>query len=292
MSPKPLFLLLAAVSYIWQGANDQARAFENEASAPAPVLPEIAHVGLIKAIDQALAGHRFVEAKDLLDKLEAGQDSVEDGNVKLLRAEWLIAVGRAAEARPLLNSIDHGFGQRCRVFSAELIASLQMADLDRADRLVADSEHACRYDPVYWRSLARLHLLRERPAAAIEAFRIALSLAPANDAILGELGVAQIAADQPGEAVRTLADLVKRNPDRADVQINLDYARGMSGQRPARAATDDDMFWSRRLQYAGLGARQGGHRSLAEALLGQALIERPKHDAELWRQYADVSGSI
>lgn len=292
MGLKPYSLLFAAVWSICQGANDRAQAFENEPGASSRPSFEIARADLINAIDQALAGHRFVEAKDLLDRLDANAAGVEDDSAKLLHAEWLIAVGRAAEARPLLVSINQASLQRCRILSAELIISLQMADLDRADRLVADGDRACRNDPVYWRSLARLHLLRDRPTAAVDAFRIALSLAPANDAILGELGVAQIAADQPGEAVRTLADLVKRNPDRADVQINLDYARGMSGQRPARAATDDDMFWSRQLQYAGLGARQGGHRSLAEALLGQALIERPKHDAELWRQYADVSGSI
>jgi hypothetical protein len=102
--------------------------------------------------------------------------------------------------------------------------------------------------------------------------------------------VALLALGDAGDAVQLLADIARRDPARADIRINLDYAHGMLGQRPSRAASDDDMFWSRRLQYAGLGARRADRARLAEAMLGQAILVRPRHDAELWRQYEEISG--
>ena len=292
-----VFFALAAMIGAGSGFSDRALAFEAEPTAdPASVQAPVAQspatrADLLRAADQALAGRRLVEANELLDRLETEAAGSDGDNVKLLRAEWLIAVGRAAEASPLLSAIKGDHPQACRILSAEIIASLELAELDHADRLVADHGQPCAEEPVFWRSVGRLHLVRERSAAAVTAFRSALALEPANDALRGDLGVALIAADEPLDAARTLSDLLARNPDQPDVRINLDYANGMLGQRPARAASENDMFWSRRLQYAGLGARRSDRNVLAEALLGQALIERPRHDEELWRQYADISGN-
>ncbi|GGJ41609.1 hypothetical protein GCM10011393_09660 [Sphingopyxis bauzanensis] len=102
--------------------------------------------------------------------------------------------------------------------------------------------------------------------------------------------MALLALGDAGDAVQLLAALTRRDPARADIRINLDYAHGMLGQRPSRAVGDDDMFWSRRLQYAGLGARRADRVRLAEAMLGQAILVRPRHDAELWRQYDEING--
>jgi predicted Zn-dependent protease len=298
MGRRLAFLALAAIIGLGSSFSDRVFAVETEPTADPSLLQSpvaqspVTRADLLRAADQALAGGRLVEAKELLDRLETEAAGPDGDSVKLLRAEWLIAVGRAVEAQPLLSAIEGSEPQQCRILSAEIIASLQLAELDHADRLVADHGPPCTEEPVFWRSLGRLHLVRERSAAAVTAFRNALALEPANDALRGDLGVALIAADEPVDAVHILADLLARNPDQPDVRINLDYANGMLGQRPARAALDNDMFWSRRLQYAGLGARRADRNVLAEALLGQALIERPRHDEELWRQYADISGNM
>lgn len=244
--------------------------------------------GLV-ALDQALAGGRLVEAKDLLDRLET-EGTDRDPRLILLRAEWLIAVGRAADALPLLAVIDSEVPTRCRVVAATTMALLDTAALDDADLLLAREEQSCSGEPVYWRGFGRLHLARVRPAEAVAALRRAAALEPTNDEIQGELAVALLALGDAGDAVQLLAALARRDPARADIRINLDYAHGMLGQRPSRAPGDDDMFWSRRLQYAGLGARRADRARLAEAMLGQAILVRPRHDAELWRQYEEVSG--
>ena len=259
-----------------------------EPSLAVPEAPPAPIADSLVAIDQALAGGRLVEAKDLLDRLEAeGND--RDPRLTLLRAEWLIAVGRAADALPLLAVIDSDLPTRCRVVAATTMALLDTAALDDADLLLASEEQPCSGEPVYWRGLGRLHLARVRPAEAVAALRRAAALEPTNDEIQGELAVALLALGDAGDAVQLLAALARRDPARADIRINLDYAHGMLGQRPSRAASDDDMFWSRRLQYAGLGARRADRARLAEAMLGQAILVRPRHDAELWRQYEEVS---
>ena len=233
----------------------------------------------------------MVEAKDLLDQLELEGGARRDARLNLLRAEWLIAVGRAGEALPLLAATEGDGRQQCRVISAKAMAFLSTAALDDADRLVSDVDALCGDEPVYWRSLARLHLVRERPLEAVAALHRAIELQSGNDAIRGEMAVALISAGEAADAVHLLSDLMTREPERRDFRINLDYARGMLGQRPQRTSADDDLFWSGRLQYAGLGARRASLQQLAEALLGQAMIERPRYDENLWRQYADVTGN-
>ncbi len=260
------------------------------AAAPVEATPALP-IESLAAVDSAMAGARLVEASELLDRLEtqiAGQHHPE---LALLRAEWLIAVGRAGEALPRLAAIAADHQLRCRALSANMLALLATAALGDAERLGPAEDVLCSSEPVYWRGLARLQLARGRPAEAVVALRRAAALEPTSIDAQGELAVALVEAGEGAAAAQLLAALVRRDPGRPDLRLNLDFARGMLGERPARAAGDDDMFWSRRLQFAGLGARQAGRTRLAEAMLGQALLVRPRHDAELWRQYGEMSSS-
>ena len=258
--------------------------------APSPASEtDLAKAALLRAVDDALAGQRYVEAEALLDRL-AHQSLDHDGEVDLMRAEWLIAVGRPAEAVPLLASVNPGERWQCRKLSAEITALVQISRFDGADQLATRAEKACGEDPVFWRSAGRLHLARDRAPAAVAAFRKSLSLDPANGGVQGDLGVALIAVGDALGATRALSALLLLDPGQTEARINLDYANGMLGRQPSRASSDSDTAWSRRLQYAGLGAQRASHVLLAEALLGQALIARPRHDEQLWQQYAAVSG--
>ena len=84
-------------------------------------------------------------------------------------------------------------------------------------------------------------------------------------------------------------DIGSPAPEAADVSLNLDFANAMRGIAPARRPQDDDQMWSIRLQFAGRGARQAGRQKLAESLLARALLNRPRYDQGLWRQYAEVT---
>lgn len=280
---------LVAFTLFSSGVVATARASEGD-PAPAVYSFETQVPALLRAADQALAGQRLVEAKGLLDRLESEPAWIEDARVKLLHAEWLIASDRPAEAWSRLEAIDEGSVPRCRVVSAKAIALLQLNELDRAEQLFADRQTACRDFPIFWRSLGRSHFVRGRFDAAVDALNIAAVLDPADDALQGDLAVVLIAAGKAADAVPLLTRLLTRQPDAAPLRLNLDHAHGMLGRRPSRGALDDDMFWSRRLQSAGLGAKRANRLALAEALLGLALIVRPRHDEQLWAQYAAMAG--
>ncbi|ALJ14579.1 tetratricopeptide repeat protein [Sphingopyxis macrogoltabida] len=285
----PILAMIAAIAAGWLSFVP-LRAYENPPAPPLPTDLAAQRADMLGAIDKALAGQRLVEAKALLDRLEPEPGTGEDDRADLLRAEWLIAVGRPRDAIPLLVSTEEIDGRQCRKLSAGMIALTQLSELDQADRLAAAPAATCIADPLYWRSLARLHLARDRAPAAVSALRRALALVPENNAVAADLGVALIATGDAAEAADLLSKLLASDPGQSEVRMNLDYANGMLGLQPARAASDSDLGWSNRLQFAGLGAQRANHLVLAEALLGQALIERPRHDDRLWHQYVAVAG--
>lgn len=291
MRQRPIPLALAACLLSATAYLPATKAGEPvEVSAPTPV--DASPATLLRAADQALQGNRLVEAQALLDRLPpVGSDTETD----LLRAELLVAQGRPVEARSLLAGLRPLRDDRlqCRALSAEIITATALLELAAADELLRQQPVGCSDDPVFLRAVGRLEIAHDRPEAAADALGKALRLQPGNAALGNDLAVALITAGRPADAARLLSTLL--NGDEAaqpEMRINLDFANGMMGQAPARNRADNDVFWSRRLQYAGLGAYRGGRRALAEALLAQALNERPSHDPQLWRQYTDMTGKM
>lgn len=280
-------IIAAAIALVFYGASTTLLAAV-EPNASTARETGASGSALLRAADDALAGQRYVEAETLLNRLVKQSDR-ESGEIDLMRAEWLIAIGRPAEAVPLLATINPDGRLQCRKLSAEMTALVQMSRFDGADLLAASTEKVCSEDPVFWRSAGRLHLARDRAPAAVVAFGKSLSLDPANVGLRGDLGVALIAAGDARDAANVLSGFLLLDPEQTEARINLDYANGMLGRQPSRRPSDSDLVWSRRLQYAGLGAQRASHSLLAEALLGQALIARPRHDEQLWRQYAAVT---
>lgn len=285
----PIVVIVAVIGAVWLSIAP-LWGYDNAPAAARSTEAGVRRAQMLEATDKALAGQRLVEAKDLLDRLAAEPGPSDDDSADLLRAEWLIAAGRPREAIPLLASAEDVDGRQCRKMSAGMIALTQLAEFDQADLFAAAPAATCIADPLYWRSLGRLHLARDRAPAAVSALRRAVALAPESDAVAADLGVALIGAGEAAEAAGILSKLLIRHPGQSKVRINLDYANGMLGWQPSREASDTDFEWSHRLQFAGLGAQRANHLVLAEALLGQALIERPRHDELLWRQYVAVAG--
>jgi len=290
MAREKLLLLSVAILSLISSGRNCALAHEDGSNVSQTPQSLVSREQLLQAADEALESRRFTEANDLLAQVEAHDGSVASSATKLLRTEWLIAVERAAEAQELLRSITDEPRFHCRIESARIVSLLQLNSLMAADAMIAGEDKRCDQEPAYLRSVGRLHLARGRPRDAVAALDGARRLAPAEPAILGDLGVAQIAAGEPAIAIRTLSAMANGKGDLPEVRLNLDYARAMLGEKPVRALSDDDEFWSRRLQFAGLGARQDGRSELAASLFAEALIARPRHDDTLWKQYADAVG--
>jgi len=245
---------------------------------------------LVRAADLALRGERLVEAQALFVRLGSMLlDNRQRGDVALLRAELMVATGHPGEARQLLETLAVAAREQCRVVAALATTDIQIDAFASADRDLRAAQGRCAHDPVYWRALGRASLGLGLSAAAVDAYRRALTLEPDDHGLQNDLAVALTADGKTVEAIGLLAAILRKDPDRREVAINLDYAGAILGQIPYRRPADDDAFWSRRLQYAGSGALHAGRAKLAEALYAQALLENPRHDETLWQQYAEAA---
>ncbi|SNT12922.1 tetratricopeptide repeat protein [Sphingopyxis indica] len=244
------------------------------------------HMDVLEAADDALHGGRLVEAKVLLDGLGANND----GRVLLMRGELLLFTGRSEDAAKLLDRLPIEERMSCRGTIALATTQFRLGRIEAGRDYLAGREGDCRDDSSYWRLFGRLELEAGRPALAVAALRRAHSLRPHSSDVANDLAVALLANDAPAEAAAIFSTIAPLHPDDAGIALNLDFANGMLGRLPRRTEGDDDMQWSRRLQSAGAGARRAGHVQLAEALYAQALLERPRHDERLWRQYDEAAG--
>lgn len=286
MRPSILFGTIATVSCafllavpVGSTAQDSLGGFSHSAQ-------KIENDELIRATDLALRGKRLTEAEALLSKLPDEQLSdVERDDVRLLRGEFLIAVGRPGEAGTVLRTLSVEARSRCRVVIARATADAQSQDFVNAEMLLRSAVNDCSEDPAFWRTLGQASFAVNSSSNAVFAYRQALALEPENLDLQNDLAVALIANGNVGAAHGLLATVFLQVPHREDIAINLDYAAAMLGRMPQRRSGDNDAFWSRRLQFAGAGARDAGRAGLAEALYAQAVIENPRHDEQLWQQY-------
>lgn len=245
---------------------------------------------LLEDADAALQGGRWVEAEALLHRYAEQATDADRAAASLLNAELLIATGHPGDALAILRTAGAADRNPCRFAAAQGSALLLTGAPVEADHALQTMSSACQADPAYWRAAGNVALELRQPAGAVAAFRRALGLEPQSSVISNDLAVALLAAGRPLEAVNLLAPLLGRNPEDPELRVNLDFALGMLGRSPARMPSDSDDFWSRRLQFAGAGARQTGRLTLAQSLIGQAVKERPRYDADLWQQYSELVG--
>lgn len=257
---------------------------EQAAGNPLPTA-ETSEADPLLLADSALHGRRHFEAEAYLERLVADPRP----EALLLRAELALLSGRPREAIALLDRLDAEPSLVCRAGAAAAMALLQLGEADQANARSDALGNSCSDDAFFWRSQGRIAYARGDIDAAVAAFREALALHPSDDGTENDLAVSLIAAGDAEQASGLLSALRHRSPEAADVSLNLDFANAMRGIAPARRPQDDDHMWSIRLQFAGQGARQAGRQKLAESLFARALLNRPRYDQGLWRQYADVT---
>lgn len=286
MRPTTAFILIAAASCAFSFVTPVGSLAQDILPSLSETAPENENVELIRSADLAIRGQRLIEAEVLLNKLDAAHLSDSDrDDVTLLRGEYLIAVGHPAEARDILRMLNVKARGRCRTLIALATSDIQTKDFASAEMLLGFAVSRCSDDPVFWRTLGQASLALNLSSNAVSAYRQAIALDPGNFDLQNDLAVALIANGNAEEADKLLATVLLQLPDRADVAVNLDFAAAMLGRIPRRRSGDNDAFWSRRLQFAGAGARQSGRTGLAGALYAQAVIENPRYDEQLWQQY-------
>lgn len=255
--------------------------------APAIQLPsDTTEADPLLLADSALQGRRLFEAEAYLDRLAADPRS----EALLLRAELALLSGDPREALILLDRVTADADLACRAGAAKAMALLQFARAEEAKAGLDMLGDRCSSDAFYWRSQGRIAYAKGDIATAVAAFRAALALHPSDPGMANDLAVTLIAAGDADQASSLLGVLLRRSPRATEVSLNLDFANAMRGMAPERRPQEDDDMWSTRLQFAGQGARQAHRQKLAESLLAQALLIRPRYDLGLWQQYSEVAG--
>lgn len=284
-----VFFMVALSAGLLGGAAVAQTPEHVEIETAQPSVAPLSPAARAAAVDAALQGERLAEAQALLDDMSSPHEDGQADNFLLLRAELLLASGRATDAKKLLESIEPNGPRNCRQISAMAIADMQTDnDVVALEWLAADSD-LCSEEPIFWRALGLARLKRGEAAAALDALRKAHILRSGDKGIANDLAVTLIANGNIDEASNLLTRILHADPANVSARINLDFAQGILGHAPSRHGGDSDQFWSERLQAAGDGAQSADNPGLAAALFAQALVASPTHDGKLWAQYRKVT---
>lgn len=221
-------LLLVGVVWLFPAhAGDRPRASEVEPGweQADPVDVRVSLLATFVAQEEWDQALRFVA--------EVRAEGIEDPRLDLLQAEALINRGLAGEALALVSGREHRSSA-----SAWRLRGLACAALDRPEEGVEAFERAIRLSgenvPAAWyNNLGYLHAATSAWADAIEAYRHALLLEPANSRARNNLGFALAASGRDDEALdafRAAAD--PSTPPEAFAWYNLGVARENGGDTP------------------------------------------------------------
>lgn len=114
----------------------------------------------------------------------------------------------------------------------------EMAEANAPAQGIIDLDHALALDeqPRYWQMQARLHQRLGQHGDAVHALSKALAQSPDDDALLAELGYAQLRARQPEEARSTLLAAARLRPDDSALAEQLAYLAADAGDNAATGA--------------------------------------------------------
>lgn len=132
-------------------------------------------------IQLLIAAEVVWETKEILHDV-AGYAAADPEDVHNHRAlaTYLLASGRAQEARKRLRELHERYPEDLEVWLALAAALLTVGDTDSAATLFQSPPPAATADYRYWKQLGSMHLLREQYGPSCEAYRKSVELFPYN----------------------------------------------------------------------------------------------------------------
>jgi Flp pilus assembly protein TadD len=237
----------------------------------------------LASIAQAIAGRRLGEAFGLLSAYRVMHPQDTRFEVRLLDAELKLASGQPIEAQVTVagSPTDERFACRLHRINGHAAAAKGQSALAISE-LGALAEQCHAADWRDWDSLGQLLANQGERDASHYAFENALTGTGQPALVRAHMGRALLCSDDLPGAVIQLTAALRADPANREVQYDLDFITGMRGERPVRAASDNEEFWAGRLSHAAEGARRAGRALLSRSLSVQALMVSPKHDARLF----------
>lgn len=152
------------------------------------------------------------------------------------------------------------------------IASLQLADADRAARWVACATAASNASWRAWNAQGVLADMKSDWAGADAAFARAIAIAPNRAEVLNNKGWSLLMRGRWSDAAGFFEQAVSADPGLPRAANNLELARSaLSGDLPARRVSETDESWAARLNDAGVASQIMGNRTRAVAAFTEAL---------------------
>lgn len=247
---------LAVIAFAW-------------AMAPPVVAAEIDY----RAIEQAIAGGRLVQARAMLATTPASAGEVDPVQLRALTASLALAEGRNEIARALFTELLAGAPQSCAFARGAGLAALRLGDWKQAIAFLGQPATGC---PPSARALSWLGVAygqEGRWGESDSAFREALGIAPDDPAILNNAGYSLLRQGRYLEAGVLLERAALLAPGSVRIANNLDIALAAQGQfGRAEAVRADGQLRADRLNNAGYAAYQAGRLDTARAFLSEALL--------------------
>lgn len=216
--------------------------------------------------------------------LEENGNAVPGDDIALLRAEYAIArqdVDTAAVALAAINDADRNL---CRYRTAKGWVAANDDRVDDAIVALADASKNCPEDAGIWNLLGLAFVRKGEAAAAGEAFRRAMTLAPDEPEILNNHAVSLLQKGEAELAYEQLERAFASSSDNGVIKGNLDFVGGMIGRSPQRRMRESDAVWSARLVNMAKGAKAASDLPRADALFSQALLTLDRFDPEVWAE--------
>jgi tetratricopeptide (TPR) repeat protein len=164
--------------------------------------------GQLLLIEQALAAGRLVQTEAMLRWAEPRLVEGYHNRFNLLLAEYFLAKEDAFLAEKAISSVDGSLADSCRFTGIWGWISYQKQDWNRAINMLASAVDRCPGDQGRWNLLGQALAHKGEYMASIEAFDTALSIQPAQAAVLNNRALALAYA---GALDRAIADLCRKS---------------------------------------------------------------------------------
>ncbi len=240
--------------------------------------------GQLLLIEQALGAGRLIQTEAMLRWAEPRLVEGYHNRFNLLLAEYFLAREDVVLAEKAINSVDGSLADSCRFTGIWGWIAYQKQDWNRAIAMLASAVDQCPGDPGRWNLLGQALAHKGEYAASIEAFDAALSIQPAQAAVLNNRALALAYSGALGRAVADLSKALEIQPDNRTVAENLAFLRANTGLAVVLGPNDTGAIDARELMKAGEGALAAHRTEAATSYFARAVLASDRFDAELWRR--------
>jgi Flp pilus assembly protein TadD len=231
----------------------------------------------LAAADATRDDGNFSEALQIYQQVMV--DAPGEPRAQFGMAECLLALGKAAQAKPIFSGLKSNAALHATALQGEGLALLALGQNEPAGIALQQASAA---DPSLWRSwnaLGKLADLRHQPEDAAKFYTKASELNPQSAAVVNNAGYSKLISGNAPQAVELLRRALTLDPRSETIQNNLRLAIAADGRYDdALKSTSRDQL-PVALNNVGYVAMQRGDLTAAEGYFARAMETSPSYAA-------------